>query len=61
MKVVLDTNVYISAIIIGGICEKVLEEIRKRGIEILIPLDLEKGTGYAGERTRSKINQLLGF
>ena len=29
--------------------------------EILIPLGLEKGTGYAGERTRSKINQLLGF
>ena len=42
MKVVLDTNVYISAIIMGGICEKVLEEIRKRGIEILISSDIVK-------------------
>ena len=42
MKVVLDTNVYISAIIMGGICEKVLEEIRKRGIEILISPDIVK-------------------
>jgi len=40
MKVVLDTNVYISAIIIGGICEKVLEEIRKRDIKILISPDI---------------------
>ena len=31
----------------------------KYASEILNPLGLEKGTGYAGERTRAKINQLL--
>lgn len=42
MKVVLDTNVYLSTIIIGGICEKILDEIKKRDAEILISPDIFK-------------------
>jgi len=33
----------------------------KYASEILIPLGLQKGTGYVGPATRTKINQLLGF
>jgi hypothetical protein len=33
----------------------------KYASEILAPLGLQKGTGYVGEKTRSKINQILGF
>lgn len=40
MRIVLDTNVYISAIIIGGLREKVLKETRKKKIEVLICLDI---------------------
>lgn len=40
MRVVLDTNVYISAIIIGGDCEKLLKKLEKEGIEILISLPI---------------------
>jgi len=29
--------------------------------EILVPLGLEKGTGYVGQATRTKINQMVGF
>ena len=36
IRVVLDTNVYISAIIIGGVCEKLFEEIQKRDFKIFI-------------------------
>lgn len=36
IRVVLDTNVYISAIIIGGVCEKLFEEIQKRDLKIFI-------------------------
>lgn len=42
MKVVLDTNIYISAIIIGGICEKILEEIGGKNLKILISSDILK-------------------
>ena len=33
----------------------------KYASEVLSPLDLTKGTGYVGEGTREKINQILGF
>ncbi|PIZ27753.1 hypothetical protein COY45_00765, partial [Candidatus Berkelbacteria bacterium CG_4_10_14_0_8_um_filter_42_34] len=31
----------------------------KHASEILVPLGLEKGTGYVGSMTRAKINQLI--
>jgi len=36
MKVILDTNIYISAILFNGECEKLLNLLRSRSIEILI-------------------------
>lgn len=36
MKVVLDTNIYISAILFGGECEKVIQILKEHHIEILI-------------------------
>ncbi|MBI1984589.1 MAG: hypothetical protein HYS60_00560 [Candidatus Wildermuthbacteria bacterium] len=33
----------------------------KYASEILLPVGLQKGTGYVGSRTRSKINELRGF
>jgi len=36
VKIVCDTNIYISAILFGGVCEKILELARKKQIEIYI-------------------------
>lgn len=33
----------------------------KYASEILLPLGLQKGTGYVGQMTRVKINQILGL
>ena len=36
MKVVLDTNIYISAILFGGECEKLIQFLKEHNTEILI-------------------------
>ena len=40
MKIVLDTNVYISAAIIGRVCEEILKICRFREIEVFISADI---------------------
>jgi len=36
MRVVLDTNIYISAIVFGGVCENLLDRLRLKRVEVLI-------------------------
>ncbi len=58
------TDIYPEGIISGNFWSKtqlaVIRFQEKYASEILVPMGLEKGTGYVGLKTREKINQILG-
>jgi len=58
-------NIYPQGLITGFFGPLTLNAVvrfqEKYASEILNPLGLEKGTGYVGQMTRAKINQLLNF
>jgi len=58
-------NVYPQALITGNFFyltkQAVIRFQEKYASEILEPLGLSKGTGYVGEKTREKINELINF
>lgn len=59
-----DGDIYPEGLVTGNFLALTRQAIirfqEKYASEILAPLSLIKGTGYVGERTRNKINQLLG-
>lgn len=64
MKIVLDTNVYISAVLFGGICEEILETLfHKEGVIFISPFILSEITMVLKKKfdwQAEQINLVLG-
>jgi len=60
-----EPEIYPEGLVTGNFLEltqrAVIRFQEKYAQEILAPLNLARGTGYVGQATRSKINQLLGY
>ncbi len=60
-----DPNIYPEGLVTGNFLSLTQQAIirfqEKYKNEILTPLGLERGTGFVGQSTRAKINQLLSF
>ncbi|MDP2946828.1 MAG: peptidoglycan-binding domain-containing protein [Nanoarchaeota archaeon] len=59
------TNIYPEGLVTGNFLsltqQAVIRFQEKYASEILVPLGLNSGTGYVGQVTRNKINQMIGF
>lgn len=59
VKVTCDTNIYISAILFGGVCEEILELARKKQIEIYISPAILSETLIVLKRKGSSRQQIV--
>jgi len=66
IKIVADTNVLISALIYGGVCEEVLKLVREKSLELLISPEIltefagvfDRKFKFSPEKTKEAINRI---